>query len=496
MKLNIILHYFIAWIGFLAIARVIFGVSDAFVFVGMSSVFVLNSFFSLQISEGHTWILPAAYIPFAYLGFEHYLRHRRLRAIILGAAAFALMVWSAGVYPAPYTALFLCAYAGARVVLERTTAPLKALVLFGGYAFLFSAVKLVPVVDYMISYPRIAGHREGIPLGAWPQIFFSRDQTLYSAHTFSGKVFGWHEYGCYIGMVYALLIILAALRILARVPHSRRQPRELSLVLCLLGFLALFAGDFAYMSPYRILSRLPVFSSMYGTGRFLIIITFISALLLLELGHALIQELIQRPVLKTAVYALCVLLVVDLVYVNSAAFKDAFPIDRSILQHQNGPLQNADSYIAVNDLPRYGHVRVRSSMYAGLLWNRYVVDCYEPVRPVRGFELASPLVFSRDPGILVSRIRFTPNRVTFDVDAAAKARVYLNQNYVRGWSLTGTDATINKDEYKPSFLLLPGSYRELSFYFLPKSIVLGLGLTAIGIIGAALHLVHASRDHP
>src|SRR5215475_15442870 len=48
MKLNIMLHYVIALTGFVAIARVIFRVSNPFMIVCASSVFVFNSFFSLQ----------------------------------------------------------------------------------------------------------------------------------------------------------------------------------------------------------------------------------------------------------------------------------------------------------------------------------------------------------------------------------------------------------------------------------------------------------------
>jgi len=344
------------------------------------------------------------------------------------------MIWSGGIYPAPYTALFLCAYAVIRSVVERTVVPLKTLVLFSVYSFLFAAVKLIPVVDHMVSYPRPAGERESISMSAWASIFFSRDQTLYSEHNFPGKMWEWHEYGCYIGLAYGLLIILAMLRTLRRFPHVRNQPREGSLVLCMFGFLTLFAGDFAYVSPYTILRHLPGFSSMHVTGRFLIIITFISALLLLEFGRALMQKLMQNSVLKKTVYGVCALLVIDLICVNSAPFKDAFTINHSNLDHQNGSIPDAESYVAVSDLPRYGEVY--SSMYAGLLWNQYVVDCYEPIKPEAGFELGRALVFSRDPDISVSHIRFAPNRVLFDVQAGAEGRVYLNQNFVRGWSLT------------------------------------------------------------
>src|SRR5262249_50087182 len=235
------------------------------------------------------------------------------------------------------------------------------------------AVKLIPVVDYMVSYPRPAGERESISSSAWASIFFSRDQTLYSEHNFPGKILGWHEYGCYIGVAYGLLIILAMFKPLWRFPHVRNQARGGSLVLCMFGFLTLFAGDFAYVSPYTVLRHLPGFSSMHVTGRFLIIITFISALLLLEFGRTLMQKLTQNSVLKTAVYCVCALLVIDLICVNSAPFKDAFTINPSNLTHQNGSTPEAESYVAVSDLPRYGDVR--SSMYAGLLWNQYIVDC-------------------------------------------------------------------------------------------------------------------------
>jgi hypothetical protein len=488
MKFNIVLHYFLALTGVVAIARRVFRIRALLLTVAAGSVFVFNSFFSLQISEGHSWMLTAAYIPFAYLGFEDYLQTRRVRSIIFGAAALALMVLSGGIYTTPYLALFLCSYAAGRSIIGRTVLPLKTLMLFGTYGFLFSAFKLVPVIDYMLSYPRLAGGRESIPLAAWGQIFFGRDQTLFSTHSFSGQVWKWHEYGSYLGLVYVLLIIMAVSRTVIRHRHSRNEPGELSLTLCLFGFFVLFAGDFAYVTPYTILRHLPVFSSMHVPSRFLIICLFISALLLLGLVRALMPIFLGNPVLKSIVYGLCVFIILDLIWVNSKAFKDAFTINPSNVYDQDRIIPDAVPYLAVMDLPRYGDVY--SSMYAGLLRNQNVVDCYEPIRPTRGFELGSPLVFTRDPEIRVSRIRLTPNHVAFDAQAGIKGRVYLNQNYVKGWSLAGAAQVVEEHDHKPSFVLVPGSYRDLAFYFLPKSVFWGLLLTLIGIVGATLHCAY------
>lgn len=489
MKVNILLHYFLTLVGFAIVAKTVFRVSNPVVFLCAGSLFIFNGFFSLQIAEGHTWILSAAYYPFIYLGFEHYLEHRRTESLVFAAAAFALIVFSGGIYTGPYLALYFVVYATLQSTIGRTLVPLKALAILATYTFLFSALKLVPVADYMLDYPRLAALRESIVFSVWPDIFFNREQRLFSSFEFPGKIWGWHEYGSYIGIGYAVLLTGAIVTVLSHLRAARNHARELTLVVCFFGFLILFAGDFAYFTPYSVLRRLPVFSSMHVSGRFLIVASFIAALLLLQLGRVAMSKFPQYRLVKAVAYCICAWLTFDLLSVNRTVLKDAFTIVPSTLNQYR--TASADAYTVVNDLPRYGDSK--SSMYAGLLNNRYVADCYEPLKPTRGFETDRSLIFSPDESVVISNVRFSPNRVIFDLQTSAAARVYLNQNYVRGWSVDNADFTIEEHSHKPSFVVTDGSYKDIAFKFIPKSVFWGAALSLIGVGAATSQLLKERR---
>jgi hypothetical protein len=486
MKLTIVIHYFIAAFGIFFLSRYVYHLSNielSFVPIG---VFCFNSFWSLQISEGHTWILCSAYIPFVWLGYEKYLESEDIKWAVFGAAFLALIIWSGGIYPGPLTALMLCGYAILRAALGRMIIPLKGLMFLSIYAFLFSALKLIPVMDYMRDYPRITGGREFIPPSIWPEIFFGRDQSLYSGINFPGKVWGWHEYGCYIGVALTFLFLVAVISIFWRTNRREINFRDLALVVCWIAFFILFVGDFAYVTPYRLWRRVPVLNSLHVTGRFLIPLTFISALIILSFARKVELCLPRRLWLRCGLGILCFAAIIDLISVARMPFKEAFPIDIKRIKMIEGDPSIPGNYSVILDLPRYGDVY--SSMYAGLLRGQSVVNCYEPIKPKRGFIIDDPLVFSPDPGIVISNIRFSPNKVTVDVHAVSEGRVILNQNFVRGWDVCGVESVLDVESQRPIARVRAGSHPNMTFYYLPKSIFLGAGLTIFGILLAVIHI--------
>ena len=132
MKLTIAIHYGLALFGMILLARRVYGLSNIFLIVLASTVFVFSSFLSLQNADGTAWILTTAYIPFIFLGYELYLSQKRPCWLLFSAAFFALMVWSGGIYPAPIMALFLCGYALLRAVIEKSMTPIWGLAMVGG----------------------------------------------------------------------------------------------------------------------------------------------------------------------------------------------------------------------------------------------------------------------------------------------------------------------------------------------------------------------------
>src|SRR5687768_12955353 len=76
-------------------------------------VFAVSGRFALQAATGHLWHLQYCYLPWVLWAFERLLRDNppRLRYLLVGAAAFALLVYSGGIYPLPHAALLMVVYA-------------------------------------------------------------------------------------------------------------------------------------------------------------------------------------------------------------------------------------------------------------------------------------------------------------------------------------------------------------------------------------------------
>lgn len=506
VKLTIAIHSGLALLGMMVLARKVYGLSNIFSIILASTFFVFTSYFSLRVAVGHAFTLPISYIPFIFLGYELYLSQKRIGWLLFSAAVFALIVWSAGIYPAPLMALFLCGYACLRAMVEKDVAPIRALILLGGYALLFSAPKLIPVADYMREYPRIAMDLEYIPPVAWPDIFFGREQSLFFDWTVEdikrpghrahlpapAMQWDWWEYGCYVGIPLALLFLLATCRTKTSFSDKFLWNRHVVLLICWIGFFLLFVGDFAHVNPYRILKQLPVFSSLHVTGRFLFILTFVSSLLVMGFLRQVQLKYKDSRSFKYIMALGCILIVGDVMWVSSKPLGETFTIKPEVFESvKKGIVREEGPYQMIVDLPSYGSF---STMYAALTADVAILhgltvqpQCYEPIHPRIGYELGKPLVYSPDSGLSISNIRFTPNKITYDLEAKTNGQVVLNQNYARGWSFSGAEGVVEEYQHKPMIVVRPGSYSDISFVFRPTSIWFGLALFLCGLLVASLH---------
>jgi|TARA_B100001964_G_scaffold162276_1_gene178142 hypothetical protein len=102
--------------------------------------------------------------------------------------------------------------------------------------------------------------------------------------------------------------------------------------------------------------------------------------------------------------------------------------------------------------------------------------------------LGEPLVFSSDLDISVSNIRFSPNKIAFDLDADDCGWVVLNQNFTRGSSLSGAETPVLELGKKSAARLSPGTCGNLAFKFFPKSIWCGLAFICLGVLTAFAQL--------
>ena len=337
--------------------------------------------------------------------------------------------------------------------------------------------------------------REYVPPAAWFDIFFGREQSILidwkeadgSTPEAPRMIWGWIEYGCYVGIPLSILLFVAFLKTTFSPKRDAAKTTNLTLLICWFVFFILFIGDFAEINPYRIFKQLPIVGSLHVTGRFLIILMFISSLALMGLFQQLRIRYKSNRLFKYIILFGCFLIVGDVMWVGAKPFQETFTITPEVFNNvtKNVDLTD-DPYQVIVDLPSYGSF---STMYAALNANLAILhgltvqpQCYEAIHPRLGYELTRPLIFSLDPESTVSNIRFTPNQVSFDLNARNDSVVVLNQNFVRGWSFSEANTEVSSFRNKPSVTIKSGHYQDVSFYFQPNSLWLGLTLFAIGIL--------------
>jgi len=483
IKISIFLHYLIAAIGMYILGKKLFRINNIFLILIPSSLFLFNSSFTLHISEGHTWILPFAYIPFVYYYFERYVQKKRYIHLILSSLFLCLMVFEGGAYPTPYTVLFLVIYSSIFFILRFNKDYILGLFNLGVLTILLSAIKTIPLLDYMLQYPRLSPGVERIPLHALYKIFLWRKQSLGTRYDgFEGQLLLWHEYGCYIGMGLLLFFVVANI---FNIRSCKKRDSIIPLSVSFVVFFLLFLGDFHAFSPYTILKKFPIYSSLHATGRFLIITTFIGSLLSFPLARGIEEWLINLPranvrrMASFVVALISLVIIVDLAKVNTPAFLEAFRFDPEKIEYYTEDFSHKYEYNYINAFPSYG---ARSAMYPALKMNIATICEYKNNPPEKGFVMNKPLVFSSDEMTRITNIRFTPDRIYFDIDAPRETTVFLNQNFVRGWRFSVSDVQVNNNMHKPSVVLKDGRYRDVYFYYLPSSIIIGITVTIIGVI--------------
>ena len=298
MKVSIILHYVIALGGMYVIGKRLFKINSFFLILVGAGIFVFNSFISLQLTEGHTWILPFAYIPFVFFFFEKYIKGRKKIDLILSALGISLMIFEGGIYPVPLTVLFLILYSLFKSILTRNKDYFLALIELGLFSFLLSSIKLIPLYDYMSVYPRHITGPEMIPPGSLADIFLRTEQHR-GLILFKEQQYGWHEYGCYVGVHLAILFVVS---LVAPLVSGKKKAAHITLLVCFLVFFMFFLGNVFPLAPYALLKSIPPFKSLHVSGRFVIILTFIAALTVFGLLQ-MIEETAEKSKGNISAYA-------------------------------------------------------------------------------------------------------------------------------------------------------------------------------------------------
>jgi len=482
IKIEILLHYFIALLGMYLISRKGLKINNFILSLIPALYFVFNSAVSAHIKEGHTWILCFAYMPFVFFFFREYVRTGKRKCAILSSGFLALMLYEGGIYPFPFMVLFLCFYALSNSIFKRDWAYIAGLLKVVVFAGLFSSAKALPMLAFLNEYPRLTFDAEKIPLKALYDIFLSHSQ-IYYHQAFPGQLYGWHDYTCYIGIILLMILLVGCGFLL-----SNRIPGAMIMMGIGCLFVSLLLGDMGRWSPYHMVRSLPIFRQLHVPGRYVIIIMFVVSLIVGKF-IAIIDQKWYRPaahlsnkrrLLMLLPMAIFMISFIDLTYVSRHFFYHTFRIDPR-RTYDIVRKYETDKFKQIATIKDPGNPEETFNL-AAVLSNTGIIECRpEALKIGVGSIPDTALITTSDQTSEISNVKFSPNRILFDLTTGG-TNVFLNQNYNRGWKISEKKIVVQNIDNRVAAYLPRGEYHAVSFYYLPDSFILGGAISTLFLV--------------
>lgn len=500
MKLSCLLHHWLALWGLWALGRRL-GFMPVASFAA-ALFFGFCNYWTLRAAEGHMTPFTLGYLPWAL--YFYFGAPRDWRNAVASGFCVALMILEAGISSVPHTAILFLLLTLLGIPLRTGGPKLRHLMLVGLTALLISAVKVLPLVESMTQFgPQRGPKQESLGLKLLWASLMNDSQTYNDIGVHLSRKWHWHEYGAYMGPVFLSLALGAMIRFIWRARL---------LVAAALFFLVYSMGSWSDYSPYNLIHRLPVFSSMHVPSRSLIIFVLLAALL----AGFLVSALEKRISLLRSRWRLFAMIggggimlfgFADQYVVALRALRDMPAIDGALAEQSY--VKNRRKLISQGSRADFTLVEktgnYRTPDRKNSIWRPHyllirndigVEECYAKLRVSRSARPeftghASSWRRSRNyQGMAfveggkgeVEVAQWTPNRITLSANLLNPAKVVLNVNFASGWQTNLSLPT--HDHHGRVGVLLPAGKHHFDFYFWPRSVTLGLIFTILGLLGA------------
>jgi hypothetical protein len=480
VKLTVLLHYLAGFAGMHVLLRRGLGVASNLYVWFVAAMFTLAGGAALHVAVGHLTFLPYFYLPWILWLFIEALSSGSFRFATGAAAILALAVWNGGIYIAVMAGVALGIFAVSAALCRRDWRPIVMVAFVGALMALASAPKLLPVLIFAAD-PRkvdIRAFPPGPDLMSVEMLLTSFFEPFqFRRMRLGGMKYGWHEYGNYVGTVAILLGAGSVVTALARF-RVREHWLGVSLAVTTVGLLLIAIGDFGPFAPYSLLRRLPGVADLRIPTRYLLLFTVFTAA---TIGWAAGRRAgAEAAPLSQPLAVMLILSTVFLAYCNRRLIMNVFvfapPAQRLAFgAHPPAPAIDPDTDGFALDSP----------MFRGLLNNRGVLRCNEPLHLPGRVDATRPILFA-DGQATISRVNFTPNRIEFAVvTRGGPGRVFMNQRYVAGWGSTAGPIAIDEATQLPYVAIPATATGSYSFTFSPRGLVAGLLALMLGLALAA-----------
>jgi hypothetical protein len=414
-------------------------------------LFAGSSRWSLEVAAGHAWHMTYCWAPWILYFLDRALtdwtRERRFpgRDMALAGGCLAMLVYSGGFYPLTQTITAAVVYSCVCSVLFRSWRPVLSLASALIVGFGLSAPRLLPLSAAMVRFSRPIDSPETMDLGLFVSLLTSNDRDLHS-QPIHAPFWGWHEWGMYVGLIPALLLVGGLI--------AARGERTSALRWTALVLMALAFGSFHRDAPWALLHKLPIFQSEAVPSRWLYPALLVTAMAAVAGAERVFLRVGQRrPWLEAGAIAFVAVLAYDVAHVARPAFDNVFTRAPPRVQES---MRDFHVERHLPEMASAGHEWASSTLPAEMA-NVGTVECagpgpYPSDWPDRDGHARIGASGRGDPAYreeayIVEGVgravltHFAPDEMIVEIDGARPGHhVALNQNYDSGWRVNGHSA--------------------------------------------------------
>jgi hypothetical protein len=405
--IEVILSLAIMWAGCYALARVLR--LRPLAAVAGATVFCTSSWFPMHIGEGHLVMLPFAYLPWILMSLAFAAEHRSWRAVVAVAVLFAVSFGQGGTTVLVYSALLIVMFAIALALINLSAWPLVYLLAAAALGAGIAAVKVIPAFELVRAHPRAPWGAMAIGWRRFPEIFLWRDQIQ---HCVKDRFF--IEFSNYMSPAFMALALSA-------IVMSPRRALAWILMAAVIAFA--IRGDDGEIPVWRWIHRLPMGEMVRFCSRMEIPFTFCIALIVACAADGIARRF-------GGYGAMIVALLI------TAGALDSLIVGTPYLWHS---FDYTDQFYKSAPYFRQVFTIIVFDQTAVAKRNMGMVACYEytgwPTKAL-GYNQKGYLgeEYMDGPGA-VRLLDWSPNRLSFEVEAPASSTMVINQNYDAGWKL-------------------------------------------------------------